>query len=49
LIKIVGHADFKMIRRVYLHRTVESDTVRKVRETRLVAEKQDEKIAKESA
>jgi integrase len=38
LIKIVGHADFAMIRRVYLHRTTESDTVRKMRETTLFAD-----------
>ena len=42
LIKIVGHADFAMIRRVYLHRTIESDTVRKMRETTLFEDDQDE-------
>jgi len=41
LTKIVGHCDFAMIRKVYLHRTTESDTVRKMRETRLFADEQD--------
>jgi len=49
LVLIVGHCDFEMILKKYLHRTIEADTVRRMRETRLVVDEQGEDDSEASA